>query len=118
MVDGVYLNPENGDPYSGSVYGVDLMGIPRGCGTEFHGTLKDGKFHGSYSSRSLGGATYQNMIIDCVLTLPDSGEYSDGEKCGQWSESDKGPSGELLITHMDSLPVTYGPCPPGLEDGN
>lgn len=120
MVDGVYLNPENGEPYSGSVYGVesiptDSMGIPRGCGEEFHATLKDGKFHGSYSSQTLTSATITRqdgvvMMVDCGMVVPDSGEYRDGEKCGQWFESDKGPSGEILLTNRDSLAVTYDPC--------
>jgi hypothetical protein len=123
MVDGVYLNPENGEPYFGSVYGVessptDSMGIPMGCGTKFHGTLKDGKFHGSYSRFSLGSAITQDRFIHCISLPPDSGEYRDGEKCGQWFEKARGPSGELLLMRWDSLASTYDPCPPGLEDGN
>ena len=122
IADGVYLNPENGEPYSGSVYGIekvesvptDSMGFPMGCGTEFHSTLRDGKFHGSYSSHSLGSATIPGVVIvDCVGMFVDSGEYRAGEKCGRWLEADRGPSGEILLTHLDSGAVTYDPCPPG-----
>jgi hypothetical protein len=116
MVDGVYLNPETGEPYSGSVYGVgsiptDSMGIPKGCGERFQSTLRDGKFHGSYSSHIDPFANTQGgVIIECGLVMPDSGEYRDGEKCGQWFENDRGPSGAIILMHVDSLAVTYDLC--------
>ena len=36
--------------------------------------------------------------------LYERGTWSMGQKCGEWID--------------EYEPVTYGPCPPGLEDGN
>ena len=111
IVDGVYLNPENGEPYSGRVSGLDSLSLV--CGFRFYGTLRDGKFHGSYSLRSTP------EIGHCLLSVqPESGEYRNGEKCGRWSEYKRSPSGEVLLTPLSDFWVTYPPCPPDPAVGN
>jgi len=111
VVDGVYLNPENGEPYSGSVSGLDSLSLV--CGFRFYGTLRNGKFHGSYSLRSTP------EIGHCLLSVqPESGEYRNGEKCGRWSEYNRSPSGEVLLTPLSDFWVTYPPCPPDPAVGN
>ena len=111
VVDGVYLNPENGEPYSGSVSGLDSLSLV--CGFRFYGTLRNGKFHGSYSLRSTP------EIGHCLASVqPESGEYRNGEKCGRWSEYERSPSGEVLLTPLSDFWVTYPPCPPDPAVGN
>ena len=103
MVDGVYLNPEDGEPYSGLVSGIGSS--PTVSGSRFYGTLRDGKFHGSYSLRSTP------EIGHCLKSVQlESGEYRNGEKCGRWSEYERSPSGEVLLTNTSDWWVTYPPC--------
>ncbi len=106
-VDGLYLNPEDGQPYSGPVFGENM-------GKRMTGSLRDGKWDGPFESYHDNGqlrrkGTYKDGVEDGPVEeyydsgqLYEKGAYKDGGKCGEWFEE-----GET---------VTYDPCPPDLED--
>ena len=64
-VDGLYLNPEDGQPYSGPVFGENM-------GKRMTGSLRDGKWDGPFESYHDNGQ------------LRRKGTYKDGEPVGQW----------------------------------
>ena len=66
-VDGLYLNPEDGQPYSGPVFGENN-------GKRMTGYLRDGKWDGPFESYHENGE------------VRDQGTYKDNEKCGEWLE--------------------------------
>ena len=99
-VDGLYLNPEDGQPYSGPVFGENN-------GKRMTGYLRDGKWDGPFESYHENGqlrrrGTYKDGVEDGPVEeyydngqLYEKGAYKDGEPCGEWFEG---------------RTVTYGPC--------
>ena len=99
-VDGLYLNPEDGQPYSGPVFGENN-------GKRMTGSLRDGKWDGPFESYHENGqlrrrGTYKDGVEDGPVEeyydngqLYEKGSYKDGEPCGEWFE------GETF---------TYDPC--------
>ena len=99
-VDGLYLNPEDGQPYSGPVFGENN-------GKRMTGFLRDGKWDGPFESYHENGqlrrrGTYKDGVEDGPVEeyydngqLYEKGSYKDGEPCGEWFE------GETF---------TYDPC--------
>ena len=99
-VDGLYLNPEDGQPYSGPVFGENM-------GKRMTGSLRDGKWAGPFESYHDNGqlrrrGTYKDGVEDGPVEeyydngqLYEKGIYRDGEKCGEWFEG---------------RAVTYNPC--------
>ena len=100
-VDGLYLNPEDGQPYSGPVFGENM-------GKRMTGSLRDGKWDGPFESYHDNGqlrrkGTYKDGVEDGPVEeyydsgqLYEKGAYKSGGKCGEWLEW-----GET---------VTYDPC--------
>ena len=100
-VDGLYLNPEDGQPYSGPVFGENN-------GKRMTGYLRDGKWDGPFESYHENGqlrrrGIYKDGVEDGPVEeyydngqLYENGAYKDGEPCGEWLEE-----GET---------VTYDPC--------
>ena len=99
-VDGLYLNPEDGQPYSGPVFGENN-------GKRMTGSLRDGKWDGPFESYHDNGqlrrkGTYKDGVEDGPVEeyydsgqLYEKGAYKDGGKCGEWFEG---------------RTVTYDPC--------
>ena len=99
-VDGLYLNPEDGRPYSGPVFGENM-------GKRMTGSLRDGKWDGPFESYHDNGqlrrkGTYKDGVEDGPVEeyydsgqLYEKGAYKDGGKCGEWFEG---------------RTVTYDPC--------
>ena len=99
-VDGLYLNPEDDQPYSGPVFGENN-------GKRMTGSLRDGKWDGPFESYHENGqlrrrGTYKDGVEDGPVEeyydngqLYEKGSYKDGEPCGEWFE------GETF---------TYDPC--------
>ena len=99
-VDGLYLNPEDGQPYSGPVFGENM-------GKRMTGSLRDGKWDGPFESYHDNGqlrrkGTYKDGVEDGPVEeyydsgqLYEKGAYNDGGKCGEWFEG---------------RTVTYDPC--------
>ena len=99
-VDGLYLNPEDGQLYSGPVFGENN-------GKRMTGSLRDGKWDGPFESYHENGqlrrrGTYKDGVEDGPVEeyydngqLYEKGSYKDGEPCGEWFE------GETF---------TYDPC--------
>jgi len=99
-VDGLYLNSEDGQPYSGPVFGENN-------GKRMTGSLRDGKWDGPFESYHENGqlrrrGTYKDGVEDGPVEeyydngqLYEKGSYKDGEPCGEWFE------GETF---------TYDPC--------
>ena len=99
-VDGLYLNPEDGQPYSGPVFGENM-------GKRMTGSLRDGKWDGPFESYHDNGqlrrkGTYKDGVEDGPVEeyydsgqLYEKGAYKDGGKCGEWFEGKT---------------VTYDPC--------
>ena len=99
-VDGLYLNPEDGQPYSGPVFGENM-------GKRMTGSLRDGKWDGPFESYHDNGqlrrkGTYKDGGEDGPVEeyydigkLYEKGAYKDGGKCGEWCEG---------------RTVTYDPC--------
>ena len=61
-VDGLYLNPEDGQPYSGPVFGENM-------GKRMTGSLRDGKWDGPFESYHDNGqlrrkGTYKDGVED------------------------------------------------------
>jgi hypothetical protein len=108
-VDGVLMNPVDGQPYSGPVFRENN-------GRRISASLKDGKLDGTVETYYENGQLMEKgPFKDRVPDGPTEGyyengqlwmkgTYKDGEKCGEWIEL-----GET---------VTYDPCPPDLEGGN
>ena len=90
-VDGLYLNPEDGQPYSGPVFGENN-------GKRMTGYLRDGKWDGPFESYHENGqlrrrGTYKDGVEDGPVEeyydngqLYEKGSYKDGEPCGEWFE--------------------------------
>ena len=99
-VDGLYLNPEDGQPYSGPVFGENM-------GKRMTGSLRDGKWDGPFESYHDNGqlrrkGTYKDGVEDGPVEeyydsgqLYEKGAYKGGGKCGEWFEG---------------RTVTYDPC--------
>ena len=99
-VDGLYLNPEDGQPYSGPVFGENNR-------KRMTGYLRDGKWDGPFESYHENGqlrrrGTYKDGVEDGPVEeyydngqLYEKGAYKDGEPCGEWFEG---------------RTVTYDPC--------
>ena len=99
-VDGLYLNPEDGQPYSGPVFGENM-------GKRMTGSLRDGKWDGPFESYHDNGqlrrkGTYKDGVEDGPVEeyydsgqLYEKGAYKSGGKCGEWFEGKT---------------VTYDPC--------
>ena len=99
-VDGLYLNPEDGQPYSGPVFGENN-------GKRMTGSLRDGKWDGPFESYHENGqlrrrGTYKDGVEDGPVEeyydngqVYEKGTYKDGEPCGEWFEG---------------RTVTYDPC--------
>ena len=99
-VDGLYLNPEDGQPYSGPVFGENN-------GKRMTGYLRDGEWDGPFESYHENGqlrrrGTYKDGVEDGPVEeyynngqLYEKGAYKDGEPCGEWFEG---------------RTVTYDPC--------
>ena len=99
-VDGLYLNPEDGQPYSGPVFGENN-------GKRMTGYLRDGKWDGPFESYHENGqlrrrGTYKDGVEDGPVEeyydngqFYEKGSYKDGEPCGEWFEGET---------------VTYDPC--------
>ncbi len=99
-VDGLYLNPEDGQPYSGPVFGENN-------GKRMTGYLRDGKWDGPFESYHENGqlrrrGTYKDGVEDGPVDeyydngqLYEKGAYKDGKPCGEWFEGST---------------VTYDPC--------
>ena len=99
-VDGLYLNPEDGQPYSGPVFGENN-------GKRMTGSLRDGKWDGPFESYHENGqlrrrGTYKDGVEDGPVEeyydngqLYEKGSYKDGEPCSEWFEG---------------RTVTYDPC--------
>ena len=108
-VDGVLMNPVDGQPYSGPVFRENN-------GRRISASLTDGKLDGMVESYYENGQLRERgPFKDGIPDGPSEGyhengqlwmkgTYKDGEKCGEWFEE-----GET---------VTYDPCPPDLEGGN
>ena len=90
-VDGLYLNPEDGQPYSGPVFGENN-------GKRMTGYLRDGKWDGPFESYHENGqlrrrGTYKDGVEDGPVEeyydngqLYEKGFYKDGKPCGEWFE--------------------------------
>ena len=90
-VDGLYLNPEDGQPYSGPVFGENN-------GNRMTGSLRDGKWDGPFESYHENGqlrrrGTYKDGVEDGPVEeyydngqLYEKGSYKDGKPCGEWFE--------------------------------
>ena len=90
-VDGLYLNPEDDQPYSGPVFGENN-------GKRMTGSLRDGKWDGPFESYHENGqlrrrGTYKDGVEDGPVEeyydngqLYEKGSYKDGEPCGEWFE--------------------------------
>ena len=90
-VDGLYLNPEDDQPYSGPVFGENN-------GKRMTGSLRDGKWDGPFESYHENGqlrrrGTYKGGVEDGPVEeyydngqLYEKGSYKDGEPCGEWFE--------------------------------
>ena len=90
-VDGLYLNPEDGQPYSGPVFGENN-------GKKMTGSLRDGKWDGPFESYHENGqlrrrGTYKDGVEDGPVEeyydngqLYEKGSYKDGKPCGEWFE--------------------------------
>ena len=90
-VDGLYLNPEDGQPYSGPVFGENN-------GKRMTGYLRDGKWDGPFESYHENGqlrrrGTYKDGVEDGPVEeyydngqLYEKGSYKDGKPCGEWFE--------------------------------
>ena len=90
-VDGLYLNPEDGQPYSGPVFGENM-------GKRMTGSLRDGKWDGPFESYHDNGqlrrkGTYKDGVEDGPVEeyydsgqLYEKGAYKSGGKCGEWFE--------------------------------
>ena len=99
-VDGLYLNPGDGQPYSGPVFGENM-------GKRMTGSLRDGKWDGPFESYHDNGqlrrkGTYKDGVEDGPVEeyydsgqLYEKGAYKSGGKCGEWFEG---------------RTVTYDPC--------
>ena len=99
-VDGLYLNPEDGQLYSGPVFGENN-------GKRMTGYLRDGKWDGPFESYHENGqlrrrGTYKDGVEDGPVEeyydngqLYEKGSYKDVEPCGEWFEGET---------------VTYDPC--------
>ena len=99
-VDGLYLNPEDGQPYSGPVFGENM-------GKRMTGSLRAGKWDGPFESYHDNGqlrrkGTYKDGVEDGPVEeyydsgqLYEKGAYKSGGKCGEWFEG---------------RTVTYDPC--------
>ena len=82
------------------------------------GTYRNGEQNGPFESwRENGQISEMNTYKEGGLDGPSEsyhengqlkrkGTYNMGEACGEW------------IENYEPEPVTYAPCPPGLEDGN
>ena len=100
-VDGLYLNPEDGQPYSGPVFGENN-------GKRMTGSLRDGKWDGPIEGYHANGqlgfkGIYKDGEIDGVREmyhengqLISKGAFNMGEPCGEWIE--------------DGETRTYDPC--------
>ena len=92
-VDGLYLNPEDGQPYSGPVFGENN-------GKRMTGYLRDGKWDGPFESYHENGqlrrrGTYKDGVEDGPVEeyydngqLYEKGSYKDGKPCGEWFEGE------------------------------
>ena len=90
-VDGLYLNPEDGQPYSGPLFGENN-------GKRMTGSLRDGKWDGPFESYHENGqlrrrGTYKDGVEDGPVEeyydngqLYEKGSYKDGKPCGEWFE--------------------------------
>ena len=90
-VDGLYLNPEDGQPYSGPVFGENN-------GKRMTGSLRDGKWDGPFESYHENGqlrrrGTYKDGVEDGPVEeyyangqVYEKGSYKDGKPCGEWFE--------------------------------
>ena len=90
-VDGLYLNPEDGQPYSGPVFGENN-------GKRMTGYLRDGNWDGPFESYHENGqlrrkGTYKDGVEDGPVEeyydngqLYEKGSYKDGKPCGEWFE--------------------------------
>ena len=90
-VDGVYMNPVDGQPYSGPVFGENM-------GKRMTGSLRDGKWDGPFESYHENGqlrrrGTYKDGVEDGPVEeyydngqLYEKGSYKDGKPCGEWFE--------------------------------
>ena len=90
-VDGLYLNPEDGQLYSGPVFGENN-------GKRMTGYLRDGKWDGPFESYHENGqlrrrGTYKDGVEDGPVEeyydngqLYEKGSYKDGKPCGEWFE--------------------------------
>ena len=99
-VVGLYLKPEDGQPYSGPVFGENN-------GKRMTGYLRDGNWDGPFESYHENGqlrrkGTYKDGVEDGLVEeyydngqLYEKGAYKDGEPCGEWFEG---------------RTVTYDPC--------
>ena len=99
-VDELYLNPEDGQPYAGPVFGENM-------GKRMTGSLRDGKWDGPFESYHDNGqlrrkGTYKDGVEDGPVEeyydsgqLYEKGAYKSGGKCGEWFEG---------------RTVTYDPC--------
>ena len=99
-VDGLYLNPEDGQLYSGPVFGENN-------GKRMTGYLRDGKWDGPFESYHENGqlrrrGTYKDGVEDGPVEeyydngqLYEKGSYKDGKPCGEWFEGET---------------VTHDPC--------
>ena len=99
-VDGLYLNPEDGQPYSGPVFGENNR-------KRMTGYLRDGKWDGPFESYHENGqlrrrGTYKDGVEDGPVEeyydngqLYEKGSYKDGKPCGEWFEGRR---------------VTHDPC--------
>ena len=109
-VDGVYMNPEDGQPYSGPVF--DMSGLDIADVITMTGSLKDGKFDGLYESYwENGQLQVKGTIKEGDWDGPYDGPYEDyryngqlfhkgtmkdGKRCGEW--------------FWEGETVTYDPC--------
>jgi len=99
-LNGLYMIPGDGQPYSGPVFGENN-------GKRMAGSLRDGKWDGPFESYHENGqlrrrGTYKDGVEDGPVEeyydngqLYEKGSYKDGEPCGEWFE------GETF---------TYDPC--------
>ena len=90
-VDGLYFNPEDGQLYSGPVFGENN-------GKRMTGSLRDGKWDGPFESYHENGqlrrrGTYKDGVEDGPVEeyydngqLYEKGSYKDGKPCGEWFE--------------------------------
>ena len=92
-VDGLYMNPGDGQPYSGPVFGENN-------GKRMTGSLRDGTWDGPFESYHENGqlrrmGTYKDGVEDGPVEeyydngqLYEKGSYKDGEPCGEWFEGE------------------------------